>query len=373
MLKKIIGIIIILAILAALAAGGYYYYMRQQMLAKYAAFSSQQLAVPVETFTVVPTTYHRKIAAIGTLRSNDSVAIKTEISGLIEAINFTEGSEVKKGEVLVQLDDDTYRAELAQKIAIMDLAKVNYQRMTELLKRGAGAIQARDEALSKWKQATADLDLAQVRLDKTKITAPFTGIVGFREVSVGDYVAPGETITRLVAMNPLMVEFNIPEVSFANVKRGQTISIRVDAYEDKVFKGKVIAIDPNIDPETRNIRLKGEVPNPDLLLRPGMFAYVDIDLGEKTDVLMVPEEAIIPKGNEYYVYKIVDQKAVLTQVVIGARQNAMAEIKSGLQTGDVVITTGHIKVHEGSKVKILDDKKTDAVAKTPNNTKATSP
>lgn len=359
MIKRIIGVVIIFILIAALAAGGYYYYMRQQIMAKYAALSSQQFAIPVESYTVVPSNYHRRIEAIGTLRSNDSVAIKAEISGLIEAINFTEGAEVKKGEVLVQLDDDTYRAELAQKIAIMDLAKVNYNRMTELLKRGAGAMQARDEALSKWKEANANLDLAQVRLDKTKITAPFTGIVGFREVSVGDYVAPGETITRLVAMNPLMVEFNIPEVNFADVKRGQLISVTVDAYENKVFKGQVIAIDPNIDPETRNIRIKGEVPNPDLLLRPGMFAYVDINLGEKKDAIMVPEEAIIPKGSEYFVYKIVDKRAVLTQVLIGVRQKAMAEIKSGLKTGDVVITTGHMKVHEGSEVKFITDKKSE--------------
>ena len=307
------------------------------------------MAMPVKTEAVTLGNVTKEVESVGTLKSNEYAAIKPEIAGRITQINFVEGSHVEKGEVLIKIDDSTIIAEKDQKQAAYDLAKLTFDRLDKLQKKGATSIQTKDDAYAAMKVAEADLNLVDAQLKKTIINAPFSGVIGFREVSEGDYLETGKTITNLENIDPIKVEFSIPEKYFADIDTGKKISIAVDAY-DNPFTGEVYAIDPKIDPDTRNIRIKARVPNSMNLLRPGMFAYVSLTLGKKNKVLLIPEEAIIPSGKTSSVFRVSDGIAQLIPVVIGIRKDAKVEIIEGLEEGDVVVTAGHMKIRDGMPV-----------------------
>lgn len=310
-------------------------------------------ATSVEAVRVASGKLERSIEAVGNLISNESVVLSPEIAGRVTEILFEEGQEVTLDTPLIQIDDSIYKAQLAQAQASLVLSQANYNRAQELLKSQTGTVRNRDETLSKLNIDRAAVDLAKAQAAKTLIAAPFDGIAGLRQVSVGDYVTPGQELVNFESINPLKVDFRIAEVYLSNLKTGQKIQVSVDAYPDKVFEGEVYAIDPRIDSAGRAIILRAKLPNPDKILRPGLFARVKLVIEQKDDAIMIDEQALIPQGNEQFVYKVVDGKAVMTKVQTGMRRAGKVEITSGLTTSDTVITAGQMKVRPNAAVTVL--------------------
>lgn len=288
-----------------------------------------------------------EISAIGSLRSNESVVIQPEISGRVSEISFNEGEAVTKGATLIRLDDSVHRAELQQAEAQLALSKANFDRVSDLFKRGNAAARARDEVLAQMRVAEANAALARALLEKTHITAPFDGILGLRELSPGDYVKPGDKVVNIENIDPIKVDFRIPEVHAAVLKAGQEILLTLDPLPGKTFKGSVYAIDPLIDINGRAVLLRARVENLQGELRPGMFARVNLVIDRRQDAIMLPETAVFPLGQKRFVYKAVDGKAVRVQVETGLRRESKVEIISGITLEDNVVLEGHFKIQDG--------------------------
>ncbi len=295
--------------------------------------------------------------AVGTLLSAESADISPEIAGRIEVIAFDEGMPVDEGELLFQLDPSVYEAQLAEAQSNYDLKQRNFDRADGLLKNKVGTVRARDEALSEMQVARALLTMAEVRLEKTKISAPFDGIVGLRNVSRGDYVQPGAKLVNLEKIDPIKVDFSIAERYLADVRTGASVRLKVDALGDREFTGTVYAINPQIDPAGRSIALRAEVPNPDGILRPGLFARVGLQTAVRDNAIITSEDAIVSQGGDNFVYRVVDGKAVLTPITLGQRRYGTVEILKGLSEGDVVVVAGQMKLRDGAAVdvKMLDE------------------
>jgi membrane fusion protein (multidrug efflux system) len=345
---------IVVAFCMIAVAGGAWWYFYVETPA--AGGAGQQAArgamqVPVETAPVTVGPIQRRLTAVGSLRSNESVIVRPEIAGRIAEFKFQEGQRVEQGQPLVVLDDSVYRAQVEQVQASLELSQANYERAVDLLKRKVGTTKARDEAFAQLRADQATLELAKARLDKTVISAPFNGVVGLRKVSVGDFVDVGNDIVNLEQIDPLKVDFRVAEVYVGAVKPGQRLELAADAFPGEQFAGEVYAIDPLIDESGRSILLRARLPNPDGRLRPGLFVRVSLVLNERDDAIQVPEQALVPQGRDQFVFKVVDGKAVFTKVKIGIRRDGMAEILDGLGPHDVVVTAGQLKLRDGVPVK----------------------
>jgi membrane fusion protein, multidrug efflux system len=345
--------ILVALCMVAVAGGAWWYFYGE---APAAGGDAQQAAratmeIPVETAPVTVGPIQRRLTAVGSLRSNESVTIRPEIAGRIAEFRFEEGKRVTKGQPLVILDDSVYRAQVEQVQASLELSQANYERAVDLLKRKVGTTKARDEAIAQLRADQASLELAKARLDKTVIRAPFDGVVGLRKVSVGDFVDVGKDIVNLEQIDPLKADFRVAEVYVGAVKPGQRLDLGADAFPGQKFSGEVYAIDPLIDESGRSILLRARLPNPDGRLRPGLFVRVSLVLNERDDAIQVPEQALIPQGQDQFVFKVVDGKAVLTKVEVGIRRDGMAEITDGLAPGDQVVTAGQLKIRDGTPVK----------------------
>ncbi len=310
--------------------------------------------VGVETVAVVAETVADDVTAVGTLRSNESVVLRPEVAGRIAAIRFREGAPVKRGEILVELDAAVQQAEVQQAKANLALAHANFGRTADLFNRKFLSQSARDEAASQLEVARANMALAEARFERTRIRAPFDGVVGIRNVSVGDYVKEGDDLVNLEDLATLKVDFRLPELYLARVRRGQALEVTSDAIPGERFEATVAAIDPLINEAGRSVVMRATLPNKDGQLRPGMFARVRLILRERADVALVPEEALVPApGNVQFVYRVVDDKAQRVAVTTGGRHGTRVEIVDGLRPGDVVVTAGQLKLRDGAAVKVL--------------------
>jgi membrane fusion protein (multidrug efflux system) len=311
-------------------------------------------AVAVEAAKVIAAPLSEQVTAIGTLLSDEAVTVSSEIPGRLKEIHFKEGEPVEKGAPLFTLDDSVYRAQLSDAEAKLKLAEQTHQRTTQLFKNKYATAQSADEATSNLAVSTATVELARVQLEKTRIAAPFSGIVGLRHVSVGEYITSGQALVNLEAIDPVKADFRVPERFLPAIRVGQAIRIKVDAYPDETFEGKVYAIDPRLDVAGRSLLVRALLPNKDQRLRPGLFARVTVLLQLKEDALSVPEQAIVPQGDSQYVFRIINGKAALTKVVIGTRREGRVEIVDGLSVGDEVVTAGQLKIRDGSAVSIVN-------------------
>lgn len=345
-----------IAALVLLAGGGYgLWHFQQQQTASTAPAGRPQGppgGIPVEAVPVSVRALADEITAIGTLRSDESVMIRPEVSGRIAALPFSEGQAVRRGDTLVQLDDAVPRAELASAEANAVLARANAARQEELFARGAGSGRARDEAVAQLHTTAAAVELARARLGKYRIDAPFDGVVGLRRVSPGDFVKDGADIVNLESLDPLKVDFRVPETLLASVRVGQALEVRLDAFPERAFPGEVYAIDPAIDPGGRSVAIRAMLPNPEGRLRPGLFARVTLTLNTWPQAVMVPETAIVTFGGRVLVMKVVEGRAQPQQVSTGIRQGTMVHVTQGLAPGDVVVTAGHMKLQPGAPVAV---------------------
>jgi membrane fusion protein (multidrug efflux system) len=277
--------------------------------------------------------------------------LRPEITGRIVEINFNEGGKVGKGQVLVRLDDSVAKAELQQAEANLSLASSQYRRATELSKQGFISKQARDESASQLRVQQAAVALAKARLDKTVILAPFDGLIGLRNVSVGDYVSPGIDLVPIESVDPLKVDFRIPEQFWSLVHVGLKLVLQFDALPGQTREGVVGAISPLVDVGGRSILLRAEVGNADGSLRPGMFARVQLQFADNT-ALVVPETALAPSGESQYVYRVKDGRVERVAVDIGLRRGGNVEVLKGLLENDQVVVAGLQKVRDGSLVDV---------------------
>jgi len=324
---------------------------------KLQAFETQEVSappamppMPVETAEVRVADSDRLLSAIGNLRSDESVVIAAEIAGRIEKISFREGEQSGKGNLLIQLDSSVLKAEFDRAIASRDLSHANYQRAESLLKDRAVSAQERDEAYARWQLDEAGVRLAKAQLDKTSIRAPFAGALGLRQVSLGNYVQPGQPLVNLEAIDQLKVEFRIPEKYAAEVKVGQHFEMQSDAYPGRQFSGQIYAIDPLVEEQSRSLVARGRIDNQQRELWPGQFVKVDLSVATRTGALFIPEQALIPQPKTKLVFKVVEGKAQMVPVETGTRMKGWVEIVSGLAMGDVVVTGGHQKIGPGSPV-----------------------
>ena len=327
--------------------------------------------VVVEATKVAVVKLPQALGAVGSLRSDETVIVRPEVAGRVSQILFREGERVTKGQVLVKLDDSVQQAELDRARANLTLSKTKHERSIDLRNKGFISGQALDEAENNLKVAQADAELMGARINKTAIRAPFSGTIGLRLISAGDYVKEGQDMVNLESIDPLKVDFRVPELALTQVKDGQTLQITLDALPDKAYDGKVVAINPLIDANGRAVVIRAQVPNRDGRLRPGMFARVRLFISGERDTLVVPEESLFPLGEDKYVYKVVDGKATRQKIEIGQRREGKVEVMNGLSPEDIVVTAGVIKLREGVAVTIANATpasppvgKTDAVAKT---------
>ena len=320
-----------------------------------AADEAPRPAVPVEAVRAEAGTITDEVSAIGTLRSNESVIIRPEIAGRITGIHFSEGEQTRIGALLFTLDDAISQAELTEAEARLQLSQRNYERATELYGKGAGTARGRDEAEAELQTNRASVVLAKARLEKTRISAPFEGILGLRQVSIGDYVVPGQDLVNLENIDPIKVEFRVAERFLAGLANGQKLRVNVDAFPGRSFEGEVYAMDPRVDPAGRSIAVRARIPNSDRVLRPGLFARVNLATEVRKNAIVVPDQAIVPRGEERFVFKVVDGKAVMTRVVLGQRRAGQVEIVEGLEPDDVVVTAGQLKIRDGAPVKLVGE------------------
>ena len=324
----------------------------------FAAWSQKpQPALPVKA---VPAKLARAVietGAIGTLRADEGVMIRPEIAGRIDRIAFDEGQRVKKGALLATLDAAETRALVASSRAQAGLDKQRLERAADLQKKGFISQQALDEMQSNYARSAAKLREDEAKLAKSEIRAPFSGVAGLRQVSEGAYVAAGTDIARLEKIDQLKLDFRLPETYLAQLKSGLAVSVAVDAFPQASFPGNIYAIEPAVDEQTRTVLARARVANPQLRLRPGLFAREQLTLGVRENAVWIPEEAIVPRGQDSFVWRVTDGKAELVPVQTGTRKVGEVEIMKGVAAGDIVVTDGSQRLVPGMQVSIIPSAK----------------
>ena len=348
-------------LVAAAAAGGYWMGAQKSGGPSMAAGSvvsappkGAAAAIAVEAVKVTLQPMPQSITAVGSLRSDESITVRPEVAGRISEILFKEGERVPRGATLVRLDPSVNQAEVQQGRANLKLAKSKYDRAVDLAKSNFISGQARDEAENNLRVAEAGLQLAEAKLAKMEIKAPFSGIIGLRVVSIGDYAKEGSDIVNLESIDPLKVDFRVPEIYLKQIQVGQTLNVALDAMPGKTFDGKVFAVNPLVDAAGRAIVIRAVVRNPDTSLRPGMFARVRLFTRDLQDALVIPEQAIVPQGDEQFVFKVIDGRAVRVKVQVGQRRDGKVEIVKGVDATDMIVTAGHLKIRDGVPVTITN-------------------
>ncbi|MGH8806044.1 MAG: efflux RND transporter periplasmic adaptor subunit, partial [Polaromonas sp.] len=299
--------------------------------------------------------------AVGSLRSRRGVVLRPEVSGRITQLNFTDGQRVRKGQLLVQFDDQLPQAQIQQSQAELSIAQANQKRNQELVAQNFISQRSLDESAASLQVAQAKLALAQATAARLKIVAPFDGIAGIRQVNVGDYLKDGADIVNIEDIDAIYVDFRLPERFQAKVKRGQTALLDIDALPGRHYTAQIQAIDPLIDANGRSVGVRGCIDNRELQLRPGMFARVNTVFGVKGNARVIPEEAIVPQGGRQFVIKLLkgpDEQTRTTQrveVKVGLRSPGKVEILEGLEPGETVVTTGQQRVQrDGTVVTVVD-------------------
>lgn len=308
-------------------------------------------ALPVEAVPVRRMEITRTIEAVGTAQANEAVTITAKATGIIERLNFQEGQVVKAGVVLVELEAAESSANIGALRATRDAARMSYDRARQLIESKVVA-QARLDELSKaYEAAEARLRAEQAKFSDSVIRAPFNGKLGLRKVSLGALVRPGDVITTLDDTTLIKLEFEIPETVLGGVTIGNTVVARASSMPNRKFEGIVSTIDSRIDPTTRAVRVRAQIPNGDDALKPGMFMTVALSVGKVPDAMMVPEESLLAQGGEQFVFVIRDGKATRTRVTIGQRLPGLAQITNGLHADDQVAITGLQQLRDGSRVR----------------------
>jgi len=318
--------------------------------------SGASKGLPVKVGTVRTGTISEEVSAVGSLLANESVMIRPERDGRVTVIHFTEGQLVRKGEKLVSLDTAEIEAQLAAINSEVTLNRSRMKRAEELHEKKFISAQALDDAREAMNQSIARQAEVKARLDKSAVIAPFEGVAGLRQVSPGAYAKAGQDVARLEGIGTLKLDFRLPELYLGRIRTKQAVLVRVDAFAGETFHGEIYAIEPSVDEQTRTVLLRARVPNPGVRLKPGMFVRVVLVLETRENALIVPEQALVPQGQDRFVYRLVDGKAVLTKIEMGLRRPGEVEVKQGLSAGDTIVIDGQLRLRDGAAVTVLTDK-----------------
>ena len=292
-----------------------------------------------------------KFEAVGTIEANDAITVVSQIDALVISLPFVEGEPIEKGGVIAQLDDVQLRAEESRASAVRDQKKISFDRIKSIVDQGAGAPQDLDNAAAELKIAEADLALIRARLDKTRIVAPFAGVVGARRISPGAFLRAGVPITDLAELDRLKVTFSAPERYYPSLTKGAEVTVSTTAFPNYELKGRIDVIEPVVDQSTRSAHIIARVDNPGRKFRPGMSANVSAVLSQRANALTIPDEAIFAEGDQAFVYAIKEDSTVTrTPIVMGTRLRGSVEVLKGLEPGARIVRTGHQKLYEGAKV-----------------------
>lgn len=360
MIKRLILVVILLALMFGGIFGWKHY-----VAGKNAAMMSQPPPPAIiASAQVTLESWEPYLAAVGSVVATQNVYITTEVAGQVQKILFESGQSVEAGDVILQLDDSVDQAELAGLITRVELAKLQFDRNAKLIKD-------RSVSQSEYDRLHADLGIAEATINskravvgKKNIRAPFGGRLGISDVNLGQYLSPGVRIVSLQTLDPVYVDFMLPERHFDLISSGQKVLVSVQAYPGKVFEGAVTAIDPGIDPGTRTLRARATLQNPDHLLRHGMFAEVRTALPLRDNILTLPRTALTYNPYGESVFLITSQngasKVERRQVKSGELRNGRIEIIEGLEAGDKVVSAGHQKLRNDQQVEIDNSVKLDS-------------
>ncbi|MBN1586092.1 MAG: efflux RND transporter periplasmic adaptor subunit [Candidatus Omnitrophica bacterium] len=299
-----------------------------------------------------------KLSLVGSLEANETIEVQSELEGTVEAIDFSEGQSVQKGAILIRINEKKLQASLDQAQANLKLAQATEKRYKALVSSNAVSHQEYDQTIATLAAAEATVELAKELLEDATIAAPFSGVLGSRMVSEGQFVSKGTKLTSLSSQDPIKAEFEVPERYLSQVKIGQPVKISVAAYPNEVFEGEVYFIAPQVSQTTRTALVKARIPNPHSKLMRGMFANLDLVLEVRKDAVVVPETAVVLRGDDSFVY-VVDEKsaAQIRPVRLGLRLEGRVEVLEGVQAGEVVVAEGWQKIGPGSPVKLAEEQR----------------
>jgi membrane fusion protein (multidrug efflux system) len=310
----------------------------------------------VSTVTAASQSWQPQMEAVGSLRAVNGADLSLEVSGIVDQINFNSGDDVAAGAVLLRLRSDDDAAKLQALQATADLAQITYDRDIKQWKAQAISQANVDNDTFNLKNARAQVEQQKAMVDKKVLRAPFAGHIGIRAVDVGQYLNAGTTVVTLQALDPIYADFFLPQQSLDRIKIGQAITVKVDTYPKQKFDGKILAINPQVDANSRNVQVRATLGNPDRRLLPGMYATIDIDIGAPQHQITLPQTAIAynPYGSTVF---LVEQNGAArtarqTFVTTGATRGDQVAVLSGVKEGDVVVTAGQMKLHNGSPVTI---------------------
>ncbi|HEX3113657.1 MAG TPA: efflux RND transporter periplasmic adaptor subunit [Candidatus Eisenbacteria bacterium] len=311
--------------------------------------------MPAETSVVSRERVFDRFEAVGSVEAGEAITVVSEIDAAVMSLPFREGQPVAKGTVLARLDDSQLKAEVDRAGATRDQAKSTYDRVKEVVEQKAGSAQDMDDAAAALKVADANLALARTRLSKTRIVAPFSGVVGSKKVSPGAYLRVGTAITDLAQIAELKVLFSAPERYLSTLKRGSEVTVSTPAFPNTLLTGRIDVVDPVLDPGTRSAQVIARVRNPRGEFRPGMSANISAVLSERMNALTVPNEAVFAEGNQTYVYVVgPDSTVARTAIQLGTRLSDVVEVVSGLNPGQRVVVAGHQKLFDKARVIPID-------------------
>jgi membrane fusion protein (multidrug efflux system) len=307
--------------------------------------------MPVEVADVTVQKIEDKFEAVGTIEALEAITVVSEIDAAVTALPFREGSYLQRGELIAQLDDAQLAAELSRNEALHAQSHSSYDRTKSVVDQKAGTPQDLDDAAAGLKVADANLAMAKARFAKTRIVAPFAGIVGSRKVSVGSFLRTGTPITELANIDEIRVFFSAPERFIPFLTRGADVAVSTSAYPGYEVRGKITAIEPVLDPGTRSARIVARVLNPGRKFRPGMSANVAAVLNSRSGALAIPSEAVFASGNQSFVFLVKpDSTVARTPITIGTRLVDVVEVVQGLAAGSRVVRAGHQKLFDGARV-----------------------
>jgi membrane fusion protein (multidrug efflux system) len=314
----------------------------------------------VEVGKVVRLRIEEDAQAVGTLRSRQGVMLRPEVSGRISRFGFADGQRVRRGQLLVQLDDTLQAAQLRQAEALAGIARTNLQRNRELVAQNFVSQSVVDQSAASLEVAVAQVALAEAQLSRMKILAPFDGVAGIRSVDVGDYVKDGADLVNIEDTTQVWVDFRLPERYLAQLRPGQQVEVALDAMPGRSFRAQIDALDSQLDANGRSLLVRARLANPDGALRTGMFARTRTLLAVRDSALVVPEEALVPQGGKQYLIKVVDgaqgKVSQRLEARIGVRVPGKVEILNGVAEGDVVVTAGQGRLlrGDGLPVRVVD-------------------
>jgi membrane fusion protein (multidrug efflux system) len=307
--------------------------------------------MPVEIAPVSQGSVADRFEAVGSAEAGEAIQVVSEIDAVVRRLPFVEGQPVRAGAMLVQLDDAQLRADVSRTEALRDQARATFERVKAVVGQGAGAPQDLDDAAASLKVAEANLSLAQTRLRKTRITAPFAGVTGPKRVSPGAYVRAGTPMTDLAAIAVIKVTFSVPERYLGRLHRGAPVTLSAPAFPGYQITGGIDVMDPVLDPQTRSSRVIARVRNPGGRFRPGMSVNVSAVLSQRPEAVTVPNEAVFSEGGESFVYVVKkDSTVTRSSLQLGTRLADVVEVVKGLEPGMFVVRAGHQKLFEGAKV-----------------------